>query len=219
MIRRLISIILFLVLITGFSYGKDKTNLYVADRKTECAGSFECIQVKEKVKGPWRVYSDTIEGFNYEEGYEYKILVQPLQTKNTLSGLFEEKYKLLKVISKKKTGYDPIEKLADKKWILQSLYDGKRSFAIKDTGIFIRFNLKDGKISGKNVCNGFTGVFSITGAKISITSIASTKMLCKGEEFEQAIFEFYKKLISYKASDSQLVVYQLDGSYMVFEAR
>jgi heat shock protein HslJ len=212
--------ILFALLFTGLCQAKGAKTLLVADRTVPCAGTFECIQVREKTKLPWRNYSDTIEGFNYQEGYEYKLSVQPLQTKNTMSGLFEEKYKLLKVISKKKTTYNPIEKLADRKWIVVSMDDTKRTMSFGDTsGIFIVFDLKTGKASGKGICNTFNTSFSGDASKISFTDFGSTKMMCKGQTFEGVIFNFIKKTTTYKLQGNMLTLWQPDGSNMMLEGK
>ena len=216
---RALVIVLCLVLLTGFCNAKGNKTLLVADRKIACAGEFECIQIKEKASAPWRFYSDTIEGFNYEEGYEYKISVQPLQTKNTLSGIYEEKYKLLRVITKTKTGYNPTEKLGNKKWVLYTMDDTKTVLTMQDTAISIQFSMKDGKLKGKNACNSFTGSFSAQGDKISIINIASTKMLCKAEQLEKILFNFYSNVTTWKISGNILTLYKPDGENLVFEER
>ena len=217
---KVIASALFLVLITGFCDAKGKKTLLVADRKIACAGDFECIQIKEKASAQWRVYADTIEGFNYEEGYEYKLSVMPLQTKNTLSGLYEEKYKLLSVVSKRKTDYNPCDRLGGRKWVLVSMFDTRRVLSTSDTILFVQFNTKEGKLSGKNVCNSFTGSYNCQGSKISITNIVSTKMMCKkGADFEVVVFEFYNKSTRYTLTGNKLTLYQPDGSNMVFEGR
>ena len=210
---------LFAVLLVSLCWAKGNKTLLVADRTIACAGTFECIQIKEKASVPWRNYSDTIEGFNYEEGYEYKISVQPLQTKNTLSGLFEEKYKLVKVISKKKTSYNPAEKLTGKKWVLRSMYDTNRTMTVHDTTAYIEFDLKAGKASGHAVCNTFTTEFTADAKSISITNIGQTKMACKGEVLEKIIFDFCRKATTYTLADGMLTLLQPGGSNLVFEAR
>lgn len=216
---KLIFGILFFVLLVGFCDAKGTKNLFVADRKIACAGTFECIQIREKAKAPWRIYSDTIEEFNYEEGYEYKLTVEPLQTLNTLSGLYEEKYKLLKVVSKKKTNYNPGEKLAEKKWVIKSMNDTEKTLGISDTSLFLQFDFKTGKARGKAVCNTFTMSFTVKGPKISFTDRASTKMMCRGQAFENIIFDFYRDFTTYKIQGNVLTISEPNGSNMMFEGR
>ena len=217
-----LSFLFVLILCVGANVcsAKGAKTLIVADRKVACAGTFECIQIREKASAPWRVYADTIEGFSYEEGYEYKISVQPLQAKNTtLEGIYEEKYKLLKVISKRKTGYNPAEELTAKRWILKELNDTRRNLGIPDTNVYIAFNLKTGKTMGRAVCNNFTSSFSCQGHKISITNIAATKMMCKGQALENVIFNFYKGITTFKIQGNILTLTEPDGSFLQFEGK
>jgi heat shock protein HslJ len=211
--------ILLFNLLSVVCQAKGNKTFIVADRTAACAGDFECIQIKEKAKDQWRFYSDTIQGFNYEEGYQYKISVQPVQTLNSLTGIYDEKYKLVHIISKKRTSYNPSDKLGDKKWILISMNDTHRTLTFYDTTVVIYFSLKDGKIKGKNVCNGFTGTFTTQASKISLSNITSTKMMCKGMELEKIIFEFYLKMVSFKTNGTKLILTQADGSNIVFEGR
>jgi len=210
---------LLLVFITNFCLAKGTKTLIVADRKIACAGTFECLQVKDKASAQWRNYSDTIAGFDYEEGYEYKISVQPLQTSNTLSGVYEEKYKLLKVISKRKTGYNPTGKLAGTHWVLRAMNDGNRTLGIPDTSIFIAFDLKTGTARGRGPCNSFSLSFSGKGSKIALTNLSATKMLCKAEPVERVIFNFFKSITTYQVEGRTLTLSEPDGSYLQFEGR
>jgi heat shock protein HslJ len=210
---------LLLMLASGFCSAKGTKTLIVADRKVACAGTFECLQVKDKASAAWRNYSDTIAGFVYEEGYEYKISVLPLQTSNTLSGVYEEKYKLLKVISKRKTSYNPSAKLAGTKWILRSMNDTQKTLGIPDTAIFILFDLKAGVARGHAPCNAYTISFVTRGSKISLTNLSATKMLCKAEAVEKVIFNFFKSITTYKIEGRILTLSEPDGSYLQFEGR
>jgi heat shock protein HslJ len=208
-----------LVLSVGVCSAKGNKTLYVSDRMVACAGNFLCMQVREKASAQWRNYSDTIAGFNYQEGYEYKISAQLLHTANTLSGMYEEKYKLVKVISKTKTSYIPGEKLAGKHWILSVMNDTKVTLYPKDSTVFIEFDAKAGKTHGKGACNTFTSAFNVSGASIAFTNFAQTKLMCRAEEIEQIIFSFYKKSITYKVEDNMFYIYEPDGAYIGFKAK
>ena len=215
------SVFTFSLLATAITLcsAKGTKTFYVADRKVACAGTYECIQVREKSNAQWRVFSDTIQGFNYEEGFEYKISVEEVSKENKLNGMYEEKYKVLKVIAKKKTDFKPSEKLPFKKWVLKAMNDGTRNLGLSDTSVFIEFNLKTGKTRGRALCNNFTTSFSCKDSNISITDLTSTKMMCKGEKFEGVIFSFYKKATTFKVQGNTLWLNQPGGEFLEFEAR
>lgn len=206
-----------LLLFVSFCQAKGKKTFFVADRTVACAGTFECLQVREKAKDAWRPYADTIAGFDYQEGFEYQIQVLALETKNTMSGLYDEKYKLVKVISKKKTGYNPAAKLEGKKWVTASMDDTHRVLNMREAGIYAIFNTKEGRVTGKGVCNKFNAKFQATGSKISITELVSTKMMCKAEQFENIAFDFFRKAVTYKLEGNTLTLIQADGQNMVLE--
>ena len=212
--------VLLAVLAVSLSSAKGTKTLYIADHTVACAGDYECIQIREKTNAAWRNYPDTIEGFNYEEGYEYKLSVQQLQTKNTLAGVFDEKYKLVKVVSKKKTNYNPSQKLADKKWIMRSMDDTHRTISIADTtGILLVFDIKNGQASGKGVCNTFHTAVSVQGSKITFTDFGATKMLCKASSIEGVIFSFIKKTTTYTLKGNVLTLIQPDGSDIIWDGK
>lgn len=52
--------------------------LYVGSELVDCVGvgPLKCMQVKYSPDGEWEYFYDTIAGFDYEEGYEYELIVQ-----------------------------------------------------------------------------------------------------------------------------------------------
>ena len=72
---------------------------------------------------------------------------------------------------------------------------------------------------GRAVCNNFTSSFSCQGHKISITNIAATKMMCKGQALENVIFNFYKGITTFKIQGNTLTLTEPDGSFLEFEGR
>ncbi len=216
--------LLGVLLVTQLCYaGGTKKKLYVYDRKTPCAGSFECMQVKEKTKEAWHVYTDTIEGFDYQEGYNYTILVETTLAKNPYDGRINDKYKLVKIVSKTKTDYNPAEKLEGKKWMLVSLNDGKKTLSFKDdsTRMSLQLNVKAGKVSGHGICNGINGVLAVQNNIIKITNISSTKMMCAGQgsTFEKIYRDFLAKPSAYEVAGDKLYLKCADGSSLLFQAQ
>ena len=211
-----IAIFCFLLLISCQLVAKGNKKFYVADRKLGCAGNFECLQIREKNSDAWKVYADTIAGFNYEEGYEYRIEVEALQTTEKLSGLYDEKYKLLKVLSKKKTGYKPLAKFDNRNLILVSMYDTKNTLSMSDSTIRIKLNIEAGKMNMKGVCNTFRGNLKMAANQITISDISGTKMMCKGSKVEQVVTQMLHDSNSYKLEGNQLVLLSPEGASLIF---
>jgi len=60
------------------------------------------IQYKLNESDIWMSLRENIAGFDYEEGYEYVILVKCTRIKNPLQDQSAEQYSLIKIISKTK---------------------------------------------------------------------------------------------------------------------
>jgi heat shock protein HslJ len=211
-----INVVAIILLCVASCAAAGNKKFYVADRKINCAGAYQCYQLKAKSKDTWHVYADTIAGFNYEEGYEYRLLLKPIQTASAFAGIYDEKYELVKVLAKRKTGYKPQNGPGDKKWILRSIDEAGHTQNMKDTISFIRINEKEGKISGRGTCNTFSSKVEIQGNSVSIGAIQATKMFCPLIDTERAIFIFFGKVNSYRVQGNTLTLLQPDGSKMVF---
>lgn len=201
--------------------GGNQKKLYISDQKIPCAGDFECMQVKEKAKEAWHVYTDTIIGFDYQEGYAYTILVETVLPKNPYEGQLNDKYKLVKIVSKTKTGYNPAVKLEGKKWSLVSINDGKKTLNFNNEAgrMYMQLNVTGGKMTGHGICNSITGAASVQNNIIKITNISSTKMMCadQGTVFEKIFREFLAKPWLSSLESNTLRFTDSAGENMVFK--
>lgn len=80
--------------------------LYIAPQKQDCIGliPMECFLVKKTIDQPeWEYFYENIQGFNFEEGYAYKIKVKVKDLKSVPADASSKEYILLKLIEKKKT--------------------------------------------------------------------------------------------------------------------
>jgi len=63
----------------------------------------DCLQVKwTKDQTDWELFNNEIEGFTYEKGNEYELVVSEEKVKNSSADTSSIKYKLVKEVSKKK---------------------------------------------------------------------------------------------------------------------
>ena len=96
---RLITIVLFFVLLTVFAIGMTKQRnelapvnsdlaktanvqsvrktVYVAAQKGPCTGvaPMECLKVREQADQPWQYHYSGIEGFDFQPGTEYQLQI------------------------------------------------------------------------------------------------------------------------------------------------
>ncbi|MBA9075730.1 DUF4377 domain-containing protein [Rufibacter quisquiliarum] len=84
-----------------------ETTMRINHYTQNCQGvaAQQCFLVQEgdQVGSPdWRLFYDTIEGFDYEEGFVYTLQVRIEKVENPPADASGRRYRLLKVISKEK---------------------------------------------------------------------------------------------------------------------
>jgi len=83
---------------------QEKT-VYVASEMVRCKGMLEvmCLQLKDSPQKPYDIFTTNIQGFTFEEGYEYKLLVNVRSYENAPQEVPKNAppiYSLVKVLSK-----------------------------------------------------------------------------------------------------------------------
>lgn len=102
MIKR--SFFYLVMVIMMFSCGKDETivRYVIASQTADCTGVApqKCLLVKMGDTPDWEFFYNNIEGFDYEEGYEYVLDVKEEKVENVPADASSLKYTLVKEISK-----------------------------------------------------------------------------------------------------------------------
>lgn len=185
----------------------------VNDHRVECEQLPEqgCIQVKQKTKEPWKAWAMPIEGFTFVPGYSYKLKVQVKPVYNPTTETTGDRYFLKKVVKQTKTNFDPATYIYDKDWFLTTLWDDTTYINLLDTNsVFFNFNKTENRLSGKGICNRFTGRYQITGDSLNVSQVSSTKMACEGVQFEQVLLGLIQHMARYTVTPSRLVLYSSD---------
>ena len=80
----------------------DGRTVYIGPILVDCEGEGpqKCMLVRENLEDDYTIFYDQIEGFEYEEGYEYKIIVKEEQVENPPSGGSSIRWSLVSVESK-----------------------------------------------------------------------------------------------------------------------
>lgn len=81
----------------------EKETIYIiASKKADCQGVAlqKCFFIKKEQQENWHYFYSTIKGFNYEEGFEYEILVSEKQIENPPQDASSIAYTFVKIISK-----------------------------------------------------------------------------------------------------------------------
>lgn len=187
---------------------------YVNSAKVECegAGKMQCLQIKKGETMPesdWSNFYGTIEGFDYQQGYTYKISVkeETLDPAKVPADASTIKYTLVEVLEKKQ---DPTFRLHDI-WALR---------AINCEDIFSETNKKPSKqptleifvaekrIGGTDGCNSIFGsIENVTATDISFSKIGGTKMACPYMEIPNTFNQKLSTVTNYKIENLHLYLY------------
>jgi hypothetical protein len=83
--------------------GQERQTLYVASYTRTCHGMYEmqCMLVRESRDGEWLNWYDHIQGFTYEPGYEYVLLVGWREVPNPPADGSSREYWLIQTLEKK----------------------------------------------------------------------------------------------------------------------
>ena len=181
------------VLLSTFTYGQENLRMFVRENKVPCTGvgPMECLQVKYGNDKDWQLFYDHIQGFNFEKGNRYEIMV--VRTKrqgNIPADASSYEYKLKSIVSK--TAVKEKKGLYNTKMVLTQL-NGKK---ISSGKAYITINEETGTISGKNGCNNFNVKYTKLSSKnqIKTDSPFGTLMACEpaGMKLEQDFTEAIK---------------------------
>lgn len=110
------------------------------------------------------------------------------------------------------------QSLYDTKWSLKKIYTETGTEEVF-TKAFIKFNQAKNSAGGNGGCNSFGSTVLISGKKISITDIFSTKMYCEGiQQTEDAFFKQLEKVNRFEIKDKALLLYHDKDLLLEFES-
>jgi heat shock protein HslJ len=150
--------------------------LYVGPNLVDCVGVApqQCMLVRENPEDDWKYFYDQIEGFDYEEGYLYKLLVLQEIDPNPPADRSSISYRLVNVEDQVPLNAS----LTDTTWLLEKL-NGEAP--IQDSQVTATFDTV-GKLYGSAGCNSYTTTYLTGGETISIKLPAVTMMFCAEPE-------------------------------------
>ncbi|WP_177763524.1 META domain-containing protein [Flavobacterium sp. I3-2] len=177
-----------LVFINTIGFAQETIKISIKENKVPCVGvaPMECLQVKMGNSKEWTYFYDSIEGFDYEPGFTYKLKVEKTKKQGNLpADASAYNYKLKKVISKKKAKTTEITQttnldIFDKKLILTEL-NGK---SISNGSIYFTINNTNKTITGKSGVNRFNSSFEFKNNELIIKPGMSTLMAGDSKSME-----------------------------------
>lgn len=193
---------------------KEVESIYwVNSQKVDCVGvgPMKCMQVQKGAKlgeQDWESFYDKIQGFDYEEGYIYKLMVKETnKPKNQVPADGSSiRYELLKVLDKQK---DAKLRLHDI-WALESMDGEEVDLKTLRKHPSIEINLTTMRVMGNDGCNSLMGGIESVGAKeLVFGALAGTKMACPNMKLSGQFNQQLGKVQSYQLKGLKL--HLLDG--------
>ena len=184
---------------------------WIDSSKATCSGvaPHQCLRVKKGIDfdaTDWGNFFSPIEGFDYEPGSIYQLLVKETKREagTTPADASSIIYTLVEVV--KKTP-DTKLRLHDI-WALEAV-DGKEidfsNEAIASAHPTIEFNLSEMRMMGMDGCNSFHGAIETVGnSSLHFGSIMSTLMACSGNETFDKISPALGKVTAYRIKGLKL---------------
>ena len=191
--------------------------LFVAPFWQTCVGVVPmlCMQVKNSVEDNWTYFYDQIEGFTYEPGFSYELLVKKEDVENPPADDSSINWILVEEVSKSPVEMPRMD-LTGTEW---NLVSNQGNAPIGDTGITLLFE-EEGQFGGSSGCNNYFGGYEHNGFSFSTTGpLASTLMACEEQIMNQET-NYLTKLdqIEYiQVEDGRLLLVSPDGLYLEYE--
>jgi heat shock protein HslJ len=198
--------------------------LTVAPAPVACAGApaETCLRVTEPEGDQWLMRFDEIDGFAYEPGFAWQVLVEEPPLNEELAVV--PRLRLVRVLSKQPAAgaADP-GPLGGGEWRLQSITpagSGAPTQAWSDSDITAAFDVGGGWVDGFAGCDRYLGALAVNGEKVTISAPATTHQLCASDAAsrQRTYLQELAKALSYSVSGDSLELKLLDGGKMGFRA-
>jgi heat shock protein HslJ len=157
--------------------GAGQKTIHVGPYLVDCTGVApqKCMLVREDPKDDWTYFYDQIQGFDYEPGFEYELVIREDRIENPPADASSLQWTLVEVVSKERS-------LEGTTWVLVSYKNsaGEMVEVLADGEVTAVF--QDGHLGGSAGCNSYFGRYTLDGSKISVTVGGSTMMSCAPPE-------------------------------------
>ncbi|HKJ28206.1 MAG TPA: alkaline phosphatase [Anaerolineales bacterium] len=188
----------------------------------QCLGVVgDCIQVKFSADAEWSVLQGSIEGFRYEPGYQYMLLVEELASQNATAKATKGRYKLIEIQEKTKRVEVDSASLDNAEWALTAIGNIDQPQSVSGFApVNLNFDLAEGRVTGRAACNNFLGTFSVDYAlmDMDVSLVGMTRMACREESMnlQQEFFNILDQVSSYSVEGQELVMFTPGGQVLTF---
>ncbi len=199
-------LLIFTVLLLAMTACDKEKTFYVADHYAPGGG----LLYRENESDEWKTFEGTIRGFEYEEGYLYRVKVKISNHEGKIQ------YDLVSVENKQKTDYlerkEKLTRALSSKWLVKSIQGGKPT-----DGEAPYFTIAGDDITGFAGCNKVFGKVSFgLDGDFRVSGLGGTKKLCPGAmAVERAFFKAFGAVRTFELKGGGLLLKDADGTVLV----
>lgn len=213
-------------LVAACAYEAHERRLTIAPDPVPCADGTpgSCLRVTDAMGDSWITGLDEIDGFTYEPGFTYELLVEEASEAAEIEAATPPRLKLIQVVSRQASGEAGTALNADlgrTGWVLSAIEPSDRPEADwAESGITARFDVSDQRLSGFAGCNNYSAALTLSGARMQVSEPAATRKACPAPvmELEQDYLERIARTSAFAVAGDRLDLSLSDGSGMAFRA-
>ena len=197
---------------------EDESIIWVNSYYSQCAGvaPMPCLMIQENetiTEGAWKNTTGRIDGFDYQPGYKYKLVVRTvkLDPETIAADRATIKRVLVKEISKEMdVEYFRIHDI----WALTAI--GGKTIEITSQRPSIEVNANELRLFGNGTCNTINGrIDLLTPTELKFGPVISTKKFCPEQEIETAFLLELNKVANYTIKDLSLIMMDTKGNELL----
>lgn len=205
--------------------GAVEKTIYVGPEQVDCVGVGPqlCLLVRESPDEEYRMFYDSIEGFQFEPGYEYELRVRVETVENPPADASSMRYVLIEEVSRTPVSGSPEVTLEGPEWLLSELRGPEGELQPALPGVDATAIFDGERVGGNGSCNQYGGSYTLDGSSLSIGPLMSTMMACQEPgvmEQEAALTGLMAQVASYQIEGETLRLLDANGQVLlVFQAR
>lgn len=192
--------------------------VYIGPELVDCVGVSpqKCLEVKDSPDGTYTPFYGKIEGFDYQEGNAYTVVVKETNVENPPADASSITWSLVKVESMEpiSSGSDSVD-ITKQAWTLGSYLGSEGQMLTVIPGSETTLEFKEQNVAGKAGCNSYFGSYQLSGDQLTFGGIGATEMYCGSPagimDQESAYLALLGEVKSYRFQDGQLVMQDSAG--------
>lgn len=199
-------------------------SMIVGPQLVDCVGEGpqECLQVKIDPQEDWQLFYSPIEGFDYQPGYRYTLLVEQLDVQDPPAGGSSLRYVLVDVLEKVEELQVDAAELAGTHWVLTGFGSLDQPQGVLEKVIVsLMYDPEQGRISGSAGCNNYFGEVNVDGDQLTFSTgpMGMTRMACSDQIMQQeaGFLKLLGSVTRFAIQEGSLFLFTETGDVLTFE--